>query len=307
MQTLFTKQSPNAQYLAFQDMCRGLLKQSEDLRLGTRFIMKQFLIDSSQAGLRALHMRKQLEKVNQENTQLKQAHNAQRMRLEQVITELQQKLDTAQNKLDEKERQLMQFRKIHGSMTPEVPTRDLAMTQGAEPRRVSVGEMQQASQSGRGLEPPLKGFMMQRQANEIAKQRALEEPTKRNLFLSGPSHANHPQNGGIRPRSQESYSTPMNPIHLQHRPYSTDSGGSAGVGRIRDFSSGSGFPFAGNGGMQPNKRPRGQSPTGRICSGMYSAPRGMSPSQAFALQGSNGPGMVRGPTTYFQQSGYDRR
>jgi hypothetical protein len=273
-QALFTKQNEAATSIAFQDLCTRLLKQNDDLRAGTKFLMKQFLVESSKQGQRSGQVVRTLESLKQEHTSLKQALNSQRMRYENAIENLQQQLTSTQKKLEEKDRQLMQFRRLHETMTPE-------STRGSsnEPRRVSGAGMAHAS-SQRSPQPPMKGFMIQKEAQERAKQRALEAP-QRNPVLGGHSHS------GI-----ESYGTP---VPTMQRPYSTDSGGSGG---IRNLNASSGYAFSGG----VNKRGRGMTPE----MAQRNNPRAMSPSQAFAIQPSGSYNTARGPANFFQQPGYGR-
>jgi hypothetical protein len=299
-QSLFTKQNANSGSLAFQDICMRLLKQNDDLRSGTKFVLKQFMLESSQVGQRSFQMLRTLEVLKQENTTLKQAHNSQKIRMEQAIEDLQQKLASAQKKLEEKDRQLMQFRQLHNTMTPASP-RGNGRPSSSEPRRVS-GEGQQQ----RSMEPPLKGFMMQKEANERAKQLALEQPQRTPLLGGTSNHHHNPDHSG-RPQSDGAHPSymmaPATHHQIQQRPYSTDSGGSGGNSGIRrDLTSNSGYVFSGSSQQQVSKRYRGQPPPG----GMHqSDARSMSPSQAFGSNVTSAAG--RGPSNYFQQQGYIRR
>jgi hypothetical protein len=310
-QSYFTKQNAGAQGLAFQDVCARLLKQQDDLRCGTKFLMKQFLVESSRLGQRSSQIVQTLEGLKQEHTSLKQAHNSQRIRYEQAIETLQQQLASSQKKLEDKDRQLMQFRKLHDTMTPGSPHGS-----SSGPRRVS-GEgviMQQPSQHSSHQQhhqqqqqqqappPPMQGFMLQKEAQERAKQRALETP-QRNPVLGAVANPYHQNNNG-RPHSYSGgsapYATPV-PAHHDHhqRPYSTGSGGSGG---IRNLSASAGYTFSGG---VSNKRRRGVSPSMTVRNGNQN-PRAMSPSQAFANQPPGSYSTGRGPSTFFQQ-GYSSR
>jgi hypothetical protein len=284
-QALFTKQNEAATSIAFQDLCTRLLKQNDDLRAGTKFLMKQFLVESSKQGQRSGQVVRTLESLKQEHTSLKQALNSQRMRYENAIENLQQQLTSTQKKLEEKDRQLIQFRRLHETMTPESPRGS-----SNEPRRVSGAGMAQ-SVSQRSPQPPMKGFMIQKEAQARAKQLALEAP-QRNPVLGGSAN---PYQQNYRPHSHsgtESYGTPA---PTMQRPYSTDSGGSGG---IRNLNSSSGYAFSGGN----NKRGRGMTPE----MSQRNNPRAMSPSQAFAVQPSGSYSTARGPANFFQQPGYGR-
>jgi hypothetical protein len=321
-QSLFTKQNPNSGSLAFQDICMRLLKQNDDLRSGTKFVLKQFMLESGQMGQRSFQMLRTLEALKQENTTLKQAHNSQRIRMEQAVEDLQQKLTSAQKKLEEKDRQLMQFRQLHNTMTPQSPRgSNGGRPSSVESRRVSGGEGQQ--QRSMNMEPPLKGFMMQKEANERAKQLALEQPQRTPLLGGGAgTSSNHHQhqhhhNSHHSGRPQSDAGVAHHPSYMmapashhqsqqqQQRPYSTGSGGSGGnsSGIRRDLTSSSGYVFSGSSSSQQqqvSKRHRGQPPSNNA--------RSMSPSQAFGSNHVVTSSAGRGPSNYFQQQGgYNRR
>ena len=77
-QNIFTKQNSQSQCLSFQDLCGNIMRRNEDLRAGTKFVMKQFLLESSKQHARSRQTIQLLEKLRQENTALKQAQNSQR-------------------------------------------------------------------------------------------------------------------------------------------------------------------------------------------------------------------------------------
>ena len=283
-QTLFTKQNKAAQSLAFQDLCSRVLKHYDDLRSGTKFLMKQFLMESSKQGQRSMQAIKSMENLKRENTSLKQLLNSERVKTEQTIESYQQQLTAAQRKIEGKEQQLMKFRSLHQTMTPESPR-----GRNNEARRVS-GE-------GMGVpQPPIKGFMIQKEAHERAKQRAMEPPQRAPVLGGHP----HSHSG----RQAQSYISQVNTMPQQRHSSSQQrhpsssrshgSGGGSSVG-IRDFTSSTQYAFSSGG----NKRRR--TPQERV-----QQARAMSPSQAFAAQPPGSYSTARGPASYFQQ-GYGRR
>lgn len=254
-QSLFTKQNADSRTLPFQDLCARMLKQQDDCRAGTKFLMKQFLVETSKQGQRFQQILKAFETLKQEHTALKQSHNSQKMRYENAIETLQQQLASANKKMEEKDRQLYQFRKLHDQMTPESP---IQQQQQQHSRRVS-GEN---THSGNNVPdsrshphaPPIQGFMIQKEAQERARQRALEANQHRQPVL-----------GNQRPSNP--YSTPR----------SSGSQGS-GSGGIRDLSSSSGYAFSGAVGDH-GKRRRAMSPSQAFTMqppGSYSVARGPS-------------------------------
>ena len=290
-QALFTKQNGAAPSLSFQDLCSKLLKQNDDIRAGTKFLMKQFLMDTSRQGQRSGHIARVLEALKQEHTKLKQAHNSQRLQYEKALENLQQQLASMQKKMEEKERQLMQFRSLHETMTPVDDAQCDSKSNG--PRRVSGEGMKQSRVQELPLsQPPMKGFMIQREAQERTKQRALEAP-RRTPMLGVQLNPYAPQNK-IRPSSQHSGNGSYVIKGLSMRPYSTGSNRSGG---IRNLTSSSEYSFSG--GL--NKRRRG------IATPERTERRAMSPSQAFAIQPPGSYSSSRGPANFFQQQGYGRR
>ena len=258
-QSLFTKQNADSRTLPFQDLCARMLKQQDDCRAGTKFLMKQFLVETARQGQRFQQVLKAFETLKQEHTALKQSHNSQKMRYENAIESLQQQLASANKKMEEKDRQLYQFRKLHDQMTPESPN------QQHPPHRVS-GENVHAANNvpdsrSRPQAPPMQGFMIQKEAQERARQRALEANQHRQPVL-----------GNQRPSNP--YSTPR----------SSGSQGS-GSGGIRDLSSTSAYAFTSAVGDLNGKRRRAMSPSHAFTMqppGSYSVARG--PSNYFQQQ-----------------------
>ncbi len=257
-QTLFTKQNADSRTLPFQDLCARMLKQQDDCRAGTKFLMKQFLVEASKQGQRFQQALKAFESLKQEHTALKQSHNSQKMRYEKAIESLQQQLASANKKLEEKDRQLHQFRKLHDHMTPESPKQHL-------PRRVSgesiPGGNNPPTSRSQQHAPPMQGFMIQKEAQERARQRALDTNQHRTPVLG-------------KQRPDNPYSTPR----------SSGSQGS-GSGGIRDLSSTSAYAFSGAVGDFNSKRRRALSPNQAFAMqppGSYSLARG--PSNYFQQQ-----------------------
>lgn len=314
-QYYFAKQNSETPFFAFQDICSRLLKQNDDLRAGTKFVMKQFLIESSRQHRNSSSVLHTLERLKQEYTALKQSHNSQRIKYETAIGNLQQQLASAQKKIEEKDRQLMQFRQLHGAMTPASPR--VATGGGSSDRRrvdpqrfrgdnvpTSSSQQQRGGHQQQGVAPPMKGFMIQKEAQERAKQRALEGPQRRAPILGAGSRNDGMNSNSRGMPGQQYYSTPaiQNQQRQQQRPFSNGSGGGS-VG-IRDFTSS--YSFSGGSG----KRRRGRSPSATVnpSSGYpQQHSRGLSPSQAFAAQPPGSYSVNRGPSAAFQQHAYGRK
>lgn len=261
-QSLFTKQNSDSRTLPFQDLCARMLKQQDDCRAGTKFLMKQFLVEASKQGQRFQQVLKAFEALKQEHTALKQSHNSQKMRYEKAIETLQQQLASASKKMEEKDRQLYQFRKLHDNMTPESPKQHPSRRVSSDSGGPPGGHNPPGSRSQQGQHyqaPPMQGFMIQKEAQERARQMALDTNQHRTPVL-----------GNHRPNNP--YATPR----------SSGSQGS-GSGGIRDLSSTSAYAFSGAVGDFNSKRRRALSPT-----------------QAFTMQPPGSYSAARGPTNFFQ-------
>jgi hypothetical protein len=260
-QNLFTKQNDQSRILSFQDLCAGTLRLQDDTRAGTKFLMKQFLIETSKQSQRFSQVLRALEGLKQEFTTLKQTHNTAKIRYDSAIEKLQAQLSSANKKLEEKDRQLYQFRKIHDTMTPESPSNHHPHSSrtGEESRRVSNGSSTHVVPGSRQQAPPMRGFMIQKEEHERARNLAMEQGTTR------PPIIGH--------------------LHQQpHRnPYATPMLNGQGSGDIGGYHHG-------------NKRPRAMSPSqafGMHPPGSYSVSHG--PINFFQQGGSSsGGGMVYG-------------
>jgi hypothetical protein len=310
-QNIFTKQNSQAQSLSFQDLCANIMRRNDDLRAGTKFLMKQFLLESSKQNARSGQTVKLLNKLKEENTSLKQVQNTQRMKYEQAIETLQQQLHSTQKKMDEKEQQLLQFRRLHGaSRAPESPR-----SGAGGPRRVSGAGMGTPSSFQQPPQPPIQGFMVQKEAQERAKQRVLESPQYRRPIIGGGGggggrqhedkenfrttnhlsnhsdrchHQHHRRRYQQHHRHHSGHSTSS--IQTPQRPYS---GGTVGSGGIRNLTSSSGFAFSGR--IQKKIRSSTSSSGGDV-----------SPSQAF-VNNSSGGYNIRSPSGENNRGGYARK
>ena len=179
-QNLFTKQTDQSRVLSFQDLCARALRLQDDTRAGTKFLMKQFLIETSTQSQRFSQLLRALEGLKQEFTTLKQTHNTSKIRYETAIEKLQTQLSSATKKLEEKDRQLYQFRKIHDTMTPASPSdHHHASRSGEESHRTSAGISAHVVPGSRQYAPPMRGFMIQKEEQERARHLAMEQGTTR--------------------------------------------------------------------------------------------------------------------------------
>ena len=219
------------------------------------------LMDSSNQGRKSGSLIRNIEIMRAEVTNLKQSHQSQRIQLEQINIDLQNRLkareaDNAElhKKIKSQERMLEQFRQLHGdiaagssnghkkNLSQGHPSgishmHDMGRDRGIIHRKHQHHQQQQQQQQ-QHAEPPLKGFMMQKEAQMAAQQQSFNPRRQQNIL----GKTNYQSAG---------------------RPFSNSSNGSINTPRIRELSSGANYNFAGNvgssGGQQPyplNKRRR---------------------------------------------------
>jgi len=233
-QNMFTKQNPKSRVLSFQDMCTRALRQQDDTRGGFKFLMKQFLIETTKQAQRFQQLLSAFEALKNEFMTLKQSRNSEKMRYEKAIQTLQQQLAASNTKIEERDRQLYQFRKLHDGIAPGSPHQ--AAQAGGGSRRVSHDGSSVVPGSARQQQapPPMQGFMIQKENQERARQRAMDGTPR-------PPIMGHPPNPYSTPRSRGSQGS---------------GGGGGGSGGIRDLSN-TGYAFSGAGA----KRQRAMSPS----------------------------------------------
>ena len=306
LQALFVKKTSSSS-LPFSDLCFSLIRQIDAVKISTKFLLKQFLMDANTNGRQCGQAARLCEALKQEVTQLKQLSSTQRLEYQQVTADMQNKLQAREAVIVELQRKIQSMEK--GNQGGHVVPR--SSSGPAPPSRLGMGRPSSVDQSGMmrnpsRQEPPLKGFMMQKEAKERAQQQALQ--AQRAPSVLGRSSQNH---GVKRSRSygtelipsSHGQQTNVTPIQMVARPFSSNSSGSIpGTPRIRDLSSSSGYRFTSGsagqwqqGSQHINKRRRETSSSGG--GAPASVHRGMSPSTAFTL--NNGHHSRRGPNQYF--------
>ena len=297
MQALFSKQSKSGKALPFADLCFSMMRQIDSVKVSTKFLLKQLLMDSNNQSRKSQVVLRQNEHLKNEMTQLKQQQHSQRLQMEQANQELRFRLQARENKiaelqkvLKEKDQMLDQFRQMHGNMS----------VAGSEKENGGRGPLVMSSSGGRigtdGLgngmrppqDPPLRGLLAQKAAQHQALQTHRQAPMPMMGQGNGPRRSSMDANGQY-PRGQQHNLPPM-----MGRPFSGNSTGSSpipGTPRIRELSSGAGYNFTSTAGVQRhmNKRRRGNTPGS---SGGGSLHRGMSPNTTFTL--NQGPHNVPG-------------
>jgi hypothetical protein len=288
-------------------MCVSLIRQYDVSKQCTRFLLKQLLMNINIEGRKFMAALQVNETLKNEISNLKQAHATQRLQYEQLHNDMKNKLAAREstiqelnNALEEREKLLEQFRRIHGNMVAPTPIDTSVTTRGDHGSHNIHHHHHHIPPSASSVmtEPPLKGLLMQRQAQQDAHKQAFASS---NRFLN-----QNPQNHGISHQglhlgNMSSSAATMNnnidnnsisqPITGYSRPFTTMSSGSTGslqgpshAPRIREITSNTGYKFTSmpraNGynnqnNQRINKRRKSDSPA--------SAHGMMSPNTAFLL------------------------
>ena len=266
MQAMFSKKNSGG-YLPHAELCQSLIRQIDASKQNTKFLLKQLLVETHKQSKGNAGAIRAQEHLKSENTQLKQTISSQRLQYEQSIQDLQNKLKARENHIGELKQLLDKFHKHYGGKGSS----DYSVGGGSH-LSAPAHHMVPNSSSGRSnQEPPLRGIMAQRKANEMASQNAMNGGNigSRKPFMNSMNDMNRGRSPGGN-----------------YRPYSGCSvgSGSSGQSRIRDLTATSGYNFSGASNQQPlNKRRRGTPGSNNA----------MSPTTAFTL--NNGPPHRQGP------------
>lgn len=277
-QKLFTKHSPHSSYLNHQEMSARLLKILDDERRIVKFLLKQCVVSNSWAVLRTGSVGRAYEELKKEHTKLRQATNSERIQTEQTIAGLQHRLQAvtgsyqeAQKKMEEKDKQLDQFRSFcredaarllpPGSAHSNASSREYQQQQALSrhQRRPltngSAGSNHSMGSGGGGgapppPPPPMHAFAENKKRQEQAKQANLDQMMRgrrTNIVMGG--HQPSPQSQQSQQSQQHSYGgSGMHNVHPTPIVPPPNSGGGGG---------GSHHPSrrGGGGGSQYNSLP----------------------------------------------------
>lgn len=327
LQTLLSKstqQNPNDgsyKALPLSDMCVSLIRQFDATKQSTRFLLKQLLMNTNIEGRKFLTALQVNETLKNEITNLKQAHATQRLQYEQLHTDMKNRLTAREttiqelnNALEEKDKLLEQFRRLHGNMVVPTPI-DTSVTSRLDHGSHDVSRHHAIPPSGSSVaEPPLKGLLMQRQAQQVAQQQAFASSNRRVMPLQVNQGLQNSNNQGSLFGSLSSSAAPLHsntmdsssmgqPMIGYARPFTSTSTGSKGslqgqapAPRIRDITSNTGYKFTSiarnnsfniQNTQRINKRRKSESPSS--ANGM------MSPNTAFLLNQGPQSGMSHAP------------
>jgi hypothetical protein len=239
-QKMLSKKGASSQSLDFSDMSSHFLRQCNDLGTAARFLLKQMVESTTRNSTNSGSLERDLEEARQEIIQLKQTLSSRDLENQAIHGDLQNRVQGLQQQLEEKENVINKFRRLHGGSTsPHATTIPLSshshrssMPQG----NTYHGEPQQQQQA----QPPIRGFMANRAAEERNRQQVLQSQLHRSVPILGgrststaanPHHSNIPSG--------------ITPIQVSRGPFAgNNSPGVASVGsRIRDFTSNAGFTF----------------------------------------------------------------
>jgi hypothetical protein len=186
-QSMFTKYSTSASAVSHREMCARILRSMDDDRRSVKFLFKQFVRETASNGARSGHLGTQVQQMTAEITQLKQAANAQHILQQKTVQDLQHKLSALaasckqqQNKITERETQITQYREIFAQQSGAglVPMSSHSVNSSGNPTSSGGGKRGRSPAVQHQLQPPMQGFVKQRQAHELAKQEQLNAITR---------------------------------------------------------------------------------------------------------------------------------
>lgn len=244
------------------------MKSFDDDRRAVRFLLKQFVLESKSAGRQTGSIERAYAELKAEFTQMKQATSSQRIQTEQVIADLRHRVQALtgtvqeqQKKIDEKDNQINQFRRMCSSDgTSRIPGRSSSSGSTGDRNSVPPNHDHRGSPA-----PPMAGFVMRKQAEEHAKEKALYEISRSrgppNLNVEGGSSR---QPYGKYVEGSSDINSVITPIQVPPPNYYAQGRRMSpsvvpNTPRIRDLSAGSSYVFTSS-NSRP-KRPRHDAPT----------------------------------------------
>lgn len=252
-QPIFVKKRANSRFFRLPDMYYGLQRRHSVLKEGTKFVLRQFMKENNIQMKRSSQIRHALSAMKEDHDALKLESNKHKQKVETF----KQELILANEKLNEKDRQLNQFRKMIGSKNGAPSSRGdntgrdhHGGTTAKRPRRVS-GEHQFVRPSTR-------------HGHETSRPRGHSQD-RSNPYSTQPQGGNRPSaqprgnpfNGDFPPSSQERNShrnrSSKNPYREQqpHRPppsrsHSVGTRSANSGGRIRNITASTPYAFSGS-------------------------------------------------------------
>jgi hypothetical protein len=262
-QDMMTKYKQGSPMLTHGDMCSRILHSHDDHRRKVKFLFRQLVNDVRTLGHRSSNMARINENLTQELTQVKQAASGQRIQYDQTIADLQNRLSAMTVAVQEKDKQITQFRQHYAAEgMARLPSSSASIgsygsnSNGGRRTRARNTDMttmgppifhhHHQEQQQQPPPPPLQGFVQQKEAREHAKAQALVQmsrgpfqPMNNNSNINTVA-PNHHMNSSSMSGSSSNNMMMMaaTPIVLPPpRPSSSGSGGSSVLasGRVRDM------------------------------------------------------------------------
>ncbi len=236
-QALFAKLSSasTSKALPLSDLCYSAIKQIESGKHSVRFVLKQLLLETTNANNRYAALQRSYENLKGNMTKLQQQHSADRLQLQQMNADLQQRLQAREQanadlseKIREQQRIIEQFQQYHNGRTT--------------PSEGNVGSAQPSSapstshQSQQLREPPLQRFIMQKEVQKQQQQQSYAASRQPNVL--GASRINSSA-ASFQP-SKTTKNHILNQIHIHGgtattRPFTNP---------IRDLACNTGYSFS---------------------------------------------------------------
>jgi len=256
-QTMFTKYSSNSHAVSHTEMCARALKALDDDRRAVRFLLKQFVKESSMEGRRSGDLGQENSHLRKEVARLKQASSSERTNYEQTLNEMKSRIQGLNSTVQKQQHKIQQQDLMIRERSNQVTQYREMFSSGS---RVPPSSHSTGSGSGGG------GSRGRMGSTPPMQHRFTEH--HRNSLASGSPHQPHHHRGSNNNGEVPMSSVGVSPVQIPHSslgngsapPFSRNGGGQppfsrsgappmsrSGVApptpRIRDFSSSSGYRF----------------------------------------------------------------
>lgn len=233
-QALFAKlgSTSNSKALPLSDLCYSAIKQMDSGKHSVRFVLKQLLLETTNANHRHAALQRSYENLKNNVTKLQQQYSAERLQLQQVNADLKQRLQARDqankdlsDKVKEQQRIIDQFQQYHNRRT--ALSEDYAGS--VQPSSASSSHRPQAI-----VQPPLQRFIIQKEAQKQLQQQSYAASRHPNVL--GSSRMNSSATSLQQP--------PKYPISKQIIPEGESQITRPFTNPIRDLTISSGYSFS---------------------------------------------------------------
>jgi myosin heavy subunit len=235
-QALFAKlgsTSNSSKALPLSDLCYSAIKQMDSGKHSVRFVLKQLLLETTNANHRHAALQRSYENLKNNVTKLQQQYSAERLQLQQVNADLKQRLQARDqankdlsDKVKEQQRIIDQFQQYHNRRTAL-----------SEDYAGSIQPSSASSPSNRSqavVQPPLQRFIIQKEAQKQLQQQSYAASRHPNVL--GSSRMNSSATSLQQPT--------QHPISRQIIPEGESQTTRPFTNPIRDFTVSSGYSFS---------------------------------------------------------------